>query len=81
MDKNKTYPQVNGNEYPIDKMSLGYLKTQLEKITRTGKKAEYKEDIEKQYNAKKPAPIKKVRKTKKNEIFKSILTFKRKEND
>jgi hypothetical protein len=68
MEEKKEYPQVNGNKYPIDKMSIGYLKTQLEKIKRTEINSNYKSEIEKEYNKKKP-PVPKKKRTSKIKIL------------
>ena len=81
------YPQVFNREYPIKDMSIGYIKTQLEKIDRTEINSEYLDDLRKEYKFKtgndfvlekdkKPAPksVKKLKPiSKPNELKK--MTF------
>ena len=43
------YPQVFNREYPIKNMSIGYLKTQIEKIERTEINSEYLKDLKTEY--------------------------------
>ena len=47
-----TYRSVQGKEHSIDKMSKGYLKNQIEFITRTGIKEEYLSDLKQAYKEK-----------------------------
>ena len=46
------YPQVFNREYPIKDMSIGYIKTQLEKIERTEINSEYLNDLKAEYKFK-----------------------------
>ena len=47
--EHENYPQVSNREYPIKDMSIGYLKTQIEKITRTEINSDYLNDLKAEY--------------------------------
>lgn len=47
--EHENYPQVFNREYPIKDMSIGYLKTQIEKITRTEINSDYLNDLKAEY--------------------------------
>lgn len=46
------YPSKQGKVHIIDKMSIGYLKNQIEFISHTGIKEEYLSDLQKAYKQK-----------------------------
>ena len=50
--EHEKYPQVFNREYPIKDMSIGYLKTQIEKIERTEINSEYLNDLRAEYKFK-----------------------------
>lgn len=51
-NNNQKYISRQGKEHSVDKMSVGYLKNQIEYISRTGIKEEYLDTLKKEFKEK-----------------------------